>query len=47
MSSATHAPWVLALALACGGDSSVSTAPEPTLRLLFQGRSEGEIEPCG
>lgn len=36
-----------ALSLGCAGETAPSTAPEPTLRVLFQGRSEGEIEPCG
>jgi hypothetical protein len=36
-----------ALSLGCAGEVAPSTAPEPTLRVLFQGRAEGEIEPCG
>jgi hypothetical protein len=36
-----------ALSLGCSGETAPSTAPEPTLRVLFQGRAEGEIEPCG
>lgn len=39
--------FAAALSLGCSGEVAPSTAPEPTLRVLFQGRAEGEIEPCG
>jgi len=47
-------PMLAALIVSCGGDPDVSTPdPQPTgevadeIRIVYQGRLDGEYEPCG